>query len=84
MTWYPVLLRVARRIVKERKIDLVLITVPPFSSALLVKKLRKEFPHLAIVVDFRDEWLSTAIDLVGFSRGERARKIARKVEADGG
>lgn len=81
VTWYPVLLRNARRIVKERNIDLVLITVPPFSSVLLVEKLRKEFPHLAIVVDFRDEWLSTAIDLVGFSRGERARSVAHKVEA---
>jgi hypothetical protein len=81
VTWYPVLIRAARRIIRERKIDLVLITVPPFSSVLLVKKLRKEFPGLAIVVDFRDEWLSTAIDLVGFSRGERARRIARDVEA---
>ncbi|MGC1464029.1 MAG: glycosyltransferase [Terracidiphilus sp.] len=81
VTWYPVLLRAARRIIKERNIDLVLITVPPFSSVLLVEKLRKEFPHLAIVVDFRDEWLSTAIDLVGFSRGERARSVARNVEA---
>ena len=81
VTWFPVLLRSARRIVRERNIDLVLITVPPFSSVLLVEKLRKEFPRLAIVVDFRDEWLSTAIDLVGFSRGERARSVARDVEA---
>jgi glycosyltransferase involved in cell wall biosynthesis len=48
---------------------------------LLVEKLRKEFPRLAIVVDFRDEWLSTAIDLVGFSRSERARRVARDAEA---
>lgn len=81
VTWFPVLTRAARRIVRERKIDLVLITAPPFSNVLLVKKLRKEFPGLAIVVDFRDEWLSTAIDLVGFSRGERARRIARTIEA---
>jgi hypothetical protein len=36
---------------------------------------------LAIVVDFRDEWLTTAIDLVGFSSSERARKVAREGEA---
>jgi len=81
VTWFPVLLRTARRIVRERNIDLVLITVPPFSTVLLVEKLRKQFPDLAIVVDFRDEWLSTAIDQVGFSRGERARSVARKLEA---
>ena len=80
VTWLPVLARAARRIVKTHEIDLVLITVPPFSSVLLVEKLRKEFPHLAIVVDFRDEWLSTAIELFGFSRSERARNAARSAE----
>jgi hypothetical protein len=82
VTWLPVLTRAARRIVKDRKIDVVVITVPPFSSVLLVAKLRKEFPDLAIVVDFRDEWLSTTIDLVSFSRSERAIKVARDAEAD--
>jgi hypothetical protein len=81
VTWLPVLARAARRIVRERSIDLVLITAPPFSSVLLVEKLRKEFPRLAIVADFRDEWLSTTIDLVGFSRSERARRAARNAEA---
>lgn len=83
VTWLPMLTRAARRIVKTRKIDLVLITVPPFSCLLLVEKLRREFPHLAIVTDFRDEWLTTTFDLVSFlfSRSERTRKIAQAVEA---
>ena len=81
VTWLPVLTRAACRLVRERHIDLVLITAPPFSSVLLVEKLRKKFPHLPIVVDFRDEWLSTTLDLVGFSRSERARKMARDTEA---
>ena len=46
-----------------------------------MEKLRKEFPRLAIVVDFRDEWLSTTIDLVSFSRRKRARRFARNAEA---
>jgi glycosyltransferase involved in cell wall biosynthesis len=84
VTWFPVLTRAARRIVREREIDLVLITAPPFSNVLLVEKLRKEFPRLPIVIDFRDEWLSTAFDLVSFlfSRNERARKFARNAEAN--
>jgi glycosyltransferase involved in cell wall biosynthesis len=82
VTWLPVLTRAARRIVKTRNIDLVLITAPPFSSVLLVERLRKEFPHLHVVVDFRDEWLSTTIDLVSFSRSERALKVARNAEAN--
>lgn len=82
VTWLPILRRAAKRIVKSRNIDVVLITVPPFSSVLLVSKLRKQFPGLCIVVDFRDEWLSTTIDLVSFSRSDRARRIARESEAD--
>ncbi len=81
VTWVPVLTRAACRLIRKRNIDLVLITAPPFSALLLVEKLRKEFPGLAIVVDFRDEWLATAIDLVGFSRTERARRVARNTEA---
>src|SRR5205823_14935235 len=57
VTWLPVLTHAVRRIIRKRQIDIVLITVPPFSSVLLVEKLRKEFPQLPIVVDFRDEWL---------------------------
>jgi glycosyltransferase involved in cell wall biosynthesis len=81
VTWLPVLARAAKRLVKSRNIDLVLITVPPFSSVLLVEKLRKQFPRLPIVVDFRDEWLSTTIDLVSFSSSERAARVAREAEA---
>lgn len=81
VTWLPILTRAARRIVKARKIDVVLITVPPFSSVLLVEKLRREFPRLSIVVDFRDEWLSTTIDLVSFSQSKRAARVAREAEA---
>ncbi|MHB1840928.1 MAG: TraB/GumN family protein, partial [Acidobacteriaceae bacterium] len=78
VTWLPALTRAARRIVKARKIDVVLITAPPFSTLLLVEKLRKEFPRLAIVIDFRDEWLTTNFDLVSFlfTSSERSRKIA--------
>jgi glycosyltransferase involved in cell wall biosynthesis len=82
VTWLPVLTRAASRLIRTRKIDLVLITVPPFSSVLLVAKLRERFPALPIVVDFRDEWLSTTIDLVSFSRSERAIKVARAAEAN--
>jgi len=83
VTWYPVLARAARRIVKKRKIDLVLMTVPPYSTLLLVERLRKDFPELPIVVDFRDEWLTTAFEHVSFlfTRSARARRLASKIEA---
>ena len=82
VTWLPILTRAARRIIRERNIELVLITVPPFSCGLLVAKLRENFPSLPIVIEFRDEWLSSTIDLVSFSRSERAIRFAVNAEAD--
>lgn len=84
VTWFPVLSRVAARIIRERKIDLVLITVPAFSNLLLISKLRKEFPRLPIVADFRDEWIATSFELVSFSFSDspRAQQVARRIEAE--
>ena len=83
VTWLPVLTHVARRIVRERSIDLVLITTAPYSTLLLAERLRREFPDLPIVLDFRDEWLSTSFDVASFqfSQSERARQFAVHAEA---
>jgi len=83
VTWLPLLTYTARRLVRKRGIDLVLITTPPFSTVLLVERLRKSFPGLPIVIDFRDEWLSTNFDLVSFvfSVSERAKSVACVAEA---
>jgi hypothetical protein len=82
VTWYPILTRSARRIIRRRNIDLVLITVPPYSNLLLIEYLRKHFPNLPIVADFRDEWLSTAFEHVSFSfsSGEKAQRVATRIE----
>jgi len=83
VTWLPVLTRAARRIVARRNIDLVLITGAPYSNYLLAERLRKKFPSLPIVLDFRDEWLATSFGVASFqfSRSERARKFAIAAEA---
>jgi glycosyltransferase involved in cell wall biosynthesis len=82
VTWLPILSRVAPRVIANRDIDIALITAPPFSSLMLVDKLRKRFPSLPIVVDFRDEWIATTFDLVSFvfNSGEEQRVFASNVE----
>lgn len=84
VTWFPVLSRAAPRIIRDRKIDVVLITVPTFSNLLLIKRLRKQFPNLLIVADFRDEWITTSFELVSFSFSDspRAQQVARRIEAE--
>lgn len=82
VTWYPTLLASTRRLIRERNIQLVLITVPPFSNLLIIKKLRQEFPDLPIVIDFRDEWIATSFKLVSFSfsSSKKAEALAWKLE----
>ncbi|MDE3106144.1 MAG: glycosyltransferase [Acidobacteriota bacterium] len=80
--WLPFALPAARRIIRSRAIDAVVITVPPFSSTALVGKLRAEFPDLPIFLDFRDEWLTTTLDLVMFNKNDKARSVARQFEAE--
>lgn len=80
--WLPFAFPAARRIIRKRKIDAVLITVPPFSTSKLVTKLRREFPSLPIVLDFRDEWLQSTIHLVSFNNNERATRIATETERE--
>jgi glycosyltransferase involved in cell wall biosynthesis len=80
--WLPFALPAATRIIRERKIDAVIVTVPPFSSVRLVTRLRRLFPELPILVDFRDEWLTTTLDLVSFNNNSRARMVAHKAEAE--
>jgi len=84
ITWLPILTRAARRIIRQRRIDLVLITAAPYSIVLVAERLRKEFPNLPIVLDFRDEWISTAFDIAAFQFGstsEKAQAFARNAES---
>ncbi len=83
VTWLPILTRAARRIVRDREIDIVVVTGAPFSTFLLIERLRKEFPQLAIVADFRDEWLVSQFEFGSFqfSSSERARIFAISAEA---
>ena len=83
VTWVPILTRAAHRIVRDRNIDLVLISCAPFSTLRVAESLRKQFPRLPIVLDFRDEWLSTTFDVASFnfSRTERARTFSIEAEA---
>jgi glycosyltransferase involved in cell wall biosynthesis len=80
--WLPFALPAAENIIRKRAIDAVVITVPPFSSVRLVTRLRKSFPSLPIIVDFRDEWLTTTLNLVSFNSNTRARMVAHKAEAE--
>lgn len=55
--WRPLANRAAAHIVEKEKIDAVIVSAPPFSSLRIGVELKRRFPHLTLISDFRDEWV---------------------------
>ncbi len=80
VVWVPFALRRARRIVARHGIDAVLVTAPPFSSFLIGNSLKRRFPHLTLVSDFRDEWLRFYLSTFDFHRRSYVERKAAAIE----
>jgi glycosyltransferase involved in cell wall biosynthesis len=78
--WYPFALRAACQVVRRHRIDTVMVTAPPFSAFLVGNALKRRFPQLKYVADFRDEWLSFYIKDFEYQSGDHARRRATEIE----
>ncbi len=54
--WVPGAVKKCKQILAKEKIDVLLTTSPPVSTHLVGLLLKKKFPQLPWVVDFRDLW----------------------------
>jgi glycosyltransferase involved in cell wall biosynthesis len=80
--WVPFALPKARAIIRRHRIDAVMVTAPPFSQFLVGNALKREFPHLTLIADFRDEWLEFYLTDFGFGKGEHTRRRAGQIERE--
>ncbi len=80
IVWNPFAVRRARKIVEREKIDTILVTLPPFSSLLVALQLKREFPHIRLIADFRDEWLGYYLNTFPFFRAANIRRAAVRIE----
>ena len=79
--WAPLALRRATQIVRERSIDTVIVTAPPFSIFLASNELKRRFPYLTLVTDFRDEWLTYYFNTLGIiNQNSYSRRRAAEIE----
>jgi len=77
VAWVPFAIRKASTIIRRHGIGTVLLTAPPFSIFMTGNVLKRRFPHLNIVADFRDEWLNFYLKTFDFgSSGIRQRAAA--------
>lgn len=46
----------ALKSIKKNKIDIILISSPPFSLLSISRNIKKKYPNIKIVLDYRDGW----------------------------
>ena len=81
-TWVPFAIRTAVRVVRSDKIDTIILNAPPFSTLKIGTALKRRFPELKIITDFRDEWLGyylAQIDNPTEGKVLRAGKLEREI-----
>jgi hypothetical protein len=78
--WYPFAIRRASKLIREKGIQTVLVTTPPFSSFLIVNELKQRFPHLRTIADIRDEWLQYYVKEFAFRDDKYVAARAAQIE----
>jgi glycosyltransferase involved in cell wall biosynthesis len=78
--WAPFAIRAAERIIRRHGIEAVLVTAPPFSAFLVGNALKRRFPGLKLISDFRDEWLSFYLKDFEFQSSEHTFRRAAAIE----
>lgn len=82
VVWVPFAIRSASRIIERHGIDTILLTAPPFSVFLTGNALKRRFPHLTVVSDFRDEWLNFYLSTFDFHSSPEIRRKAARMERE--
>ena len=78
--WYPLAIRAASRIVRRHGIQAVLVTAPPFSAFLIGNELKRRYPHVALITDIRDEWITYFAKHFAFAGNQYVMDKASAIE----
>jgi glycosyltransferase involved in cell wall biosynthesis len=54
--WNRYAFRMASKLIREEGISFVVTTSPPHSTQLIGRRLKRNFPHIKWIADFRDPW----------------------------
>jgi len=79
--WVPSAFRKACRVVEKDEIDTIIVNMPPYSLLKLALALKRQFPKLKMITDFRDEWLGYYLSQIDQPTEEKVRR-AWELEAE--
>ena len=78
--WVPFVLRRARRVIRDERIQTVILNIPPFSLFALVPPLKREFPHVKWITEIRDDWLGYYLPHFDSARTDAKQRLAIRLE----
>lgn len=79
--WYKLSVKKAKKYLENHKIDVIYSTSFPYSDHLMALQIKKAFPELPWVVDFRDEWMNNPY-LLDKPYNSLRMKIEKKMESN--
>jgi glycosyltransferase involved in cell wall biosynthesis len=79
--WVPSAFRKACRVIECDAIDTLIVNMPPYSLLTLALQLKREFPKLKLITDFRDEWLGYYLSQIDRPTEDKVRR-AWELEAE--
>ena len=80
--WTPFAIRAMRRIVAERGITTVLVNLPPYSCLRIAAAVKRYFPAVRLILDFRDEWIDNYLLMFDSAASRRKVDLAYRLERE--
>lgn len=78
--WVPFAVKEGKRIINSEDIDAIITTSTPNSVHLIGRQLKREFPNLKWLIDFRDPWVSNYLNTEFLDRKRSVIKKDQKLE----
>ena len=71
----------ASALIEKNQYDTLIVTAPPFSSLMVGNQLKRRFPQLRLISDFRDDWMFYLDRLDTLADGGK-REAALRIERE--
>jgi hypothetical protein len=72
--WTASAFRRACRVIESDEIDTLIVNMPPYSLLKVALALKRKFPFLKLILDFRDEWLGYYLTQIDHPTEEKVRR----------
>lgn len=80
--WLPFALRAAMRIIRRDRITTVLVNLPPYSVLKIAAAVKRRFPGVKLILDFRDEWIDNYFPVFDTAASNHKLRLAERLERE--